>query len=175
MSEQQSEHLSNAQIEDYGDRTSGAEPDQDQRSKNQSVEAHLDDCSFCRARVLDFQRTRLAPQADPQVKQASTPDCPSENDLRQLAAGLCTDALAAKLTQHAATCDHCGPLLKAYTEDFSDDFTAEEQTALASLQSSSAKWQKETARKMLAAAETSPAGASAVSYTHLTLPTILRV
>jgi hypothetical protein len=98
--------------------------------------------------VLDFQRTRLAPQADPQVKQASTPECPSENDLRQLAAGLCSDDIAATLTYHAATCDHCGPLLKAYTEDFSDDFSPEEQAILDKLQSGSQGWQKKMAKKI---------------------------
>jgi tetratricopeptide (TPR) repeat protein len=162
MSEQQSEHLSNAQIEAYGERTSGAGPEQDERNEGQRVDAHLDDCPSCRARVLDFQRTRLAPQADPQVlKQAPTPDCPSEDDLRQLAAGLCSDALAAQLTRHAATCDHCGPLLRAYTEDFSDDFSPEEQAVLANLKSSSASWQKETARQMLEAASGTSAAASA--------------
>ena len=142
MSEQQSEHLSNAQIEAYGERTSGAGPEQDQRNEGQRVDAHLDDCPSCRARVLDFQRTRLTPHADPQVKRASTPECPSEDDLRQLAAGLCSDPVAIKLTHHAATCDHCGPLLRAYTEDFSDDFSPEEQAVLDKLQSSSASWQR---------------------------------
>ncbi len=158
---QQSEHLSNAQIEAYGERTSSAGPEQDERNEGQRVDAHLDDCPSCRARVLDFQRTRLAPHADTQVKQAATPDCPSEDDLRQLVAGLCSDAMATKFIHHAATCDHCGPLLKTYTEDFSDDFTSEEQAVLDSLQSSSATWQKDTARKMLAAADTDTARASA--------------
>jgi tetratricopeptide (TPR) repeat protein len=202
---EQSEHLSSAQIENYGNRTSGAGPDtaqgderqrvdhqssDDQSMTDQSVEAHLADCPSCRNRVLDFHRRRFALLAQPeragsassspglansrladerptdsaladskfanskypvqaQVRTAPTPECPSSDALRQFAAGLTPDALAAKLTQHAATCDHCGPLLRTFTEDFSDDFTPEEQAALANLQSSSAKWQKTTARKML--------------------------
>jgi hypothetical protein len=204
---EQSEHLSSAQIENYGNRASGAGPDTaqgDERQRidhqsnddlsmnDQRVEAHLADCASCRNRVLDFHRRRFAllaqPEragsassspglansrlaeerptdsaladskfanskypADPQVRTAPTPECPSSDALRQLAAGLTPDALAAKLTQHAATCDHCGPLLRTFTEDFSDDFTPEEQAALANLRSSSAKWQKTTARKMLEA------------------------
>jgi CHAT domain-containing protein len=102
------------------------------------------------------------------VKTASTPDCPSNDALRQLAAGLSPDAtatddaLAAKLIQHAATCDHCGPLLRAFTEDFSDDFSPEEQAALANLQSRSATWQKNTARQMLQASGIQPAPAPAI-------------
>ncbi len=160
---EQSEHLSNAQIENYGDRTSGAGPDADREAEQ--VEAHLQGCSSCRSRVLDFQRTRFALLADPKqptdrpVNPASSPDCPSEDDLRQLAAGLLPEAVGAKLTRHAATCDHCGPLLRIYTEDFSDDFSQEEQAVLSSLQSSSARWQKKTAQQMLGAARATSAGA----------------
>ena len=172
---EQSEHLSSAQIENYGNRTSGAGPEtaqrdepqrldhqssDDQSMNDQRVEAHLADCPSCRNRVLDFHRHRFAmlsgpapdakptdsaladskfanPKypADPQVRTAATPECPSDDALRQLAAGLTPDDVAAKLTQHAATCNHCGPLLRTYTEIFSDDFTPEEQAALANLQS----------------------------------------
>ncbi|HEY1528326.1 MAG TPA: hypothetical protein VGH51_19030 [Candidatus Angelobacter sp.] len=227
---EQSEHLSSAQIENYGIRTSGAGPesaqrDEHQRANHQSsddqslfdqqidqrvdqqvtdqsvsderVEAHLADCASCRNRLLDFHRHRFAllsgqaPDArptasaladskfanskypaDPQVRTASTPECPSDDTLRQLAAGLTPDdaapvtgdALTSRLLQHAATCDHCGPLLRTYTEIFSDDFTPEEQSALANLQSSSADWQKDTARQMLKQARQNPAPVPATDW-----------
>jgi cytochrome c-type biogenesis protein CcmH/NrfG len=226
----QSEHLSSAQIENYGIRTSGAGPEtaqrdehqraeqrmadklsddqsaadqsmidqrsndqrtSDQDTNDQRIEAHLADCASCRNRLLDFHRSlfasptyqpepdrmmaadrtmaedpkndhtnsaladskfaNLKDPADPQVRTAATPECPSDDALRQLAAGLTPDDIAAKLTQHAATCNHCGPLLRTYTELFSDDFSPEEQAALANLQSASAEWQKNTARQMLQA------------------------
>ncbi|HXO38864.1 MAG TPA: hypothetical protein VN872_09500, partial [Candidatus Acidoferrum sp.] len=217
---EQSEHLSNAQIENYGNRSSGAGPESAQRGEHQRiadqhfddprlqdqtvvdrhfdgpslddkslddqrldgqslhgkslddqslddqrVEAHLADCPSCRKRLLDFHRTHFAllvGPADPQLRTASTPECPSVDDLRQLAAGLFPETVASKLAQHAATCDHCGPLLRTFTEDFSDDFTPEEQAALAKLQSSTAAWQKNTARQMLEAG-----GASAVSAAEI--------
>jgi tetratricopeptide (TPR) repeat protein len=223
----QSEHLSNAQIENYGIRTSGAGPEaaqrdehqrvnhqsiddqsiNDQRINDQRVEAHLADCASCRNGLLEFHRNLFAPMADSpeadpsgnddspsgdspsdqrwadskvegakptdsaladskfanskypvqaQVRTAPTPECPSDDDLRQLAAGLTPDDAATKLIQHAATCDHCGPLLRTFTEDFSDDFTPEEQAALANLKSSSAKWQKNIAREMLHVGATLP-------------------
>lgn len=141
---QQSEHLSDAQIEEYGNQDSAAEPE-----TTGWVETHLDDCPLCRGRVLDFQRTRFALLPDPKVKTVPTSDCPSEDDLRNLAAGLCSEPIAQKLKAHAATCDHCGPLLREYTEDFSDNFTPEEQAVLDQLNSASPKWQRQTARKML--------------------------
>lgn len=141
---QQSEHLSNAQIEQYGKRASGAGPETEAW-----VEQHLDDCPSCRSRVLDFQRTRFALLPDPKVNKVSSSNCPSEDDLRSLAAGLCSDPHASEFSAHAATCDRCGPLLREYQEDFSDEVTPEEQAALAQLRSSSPAWQRQKAREML--------------------------
>jgi len=141
---QQSEHLSNAQIEQYGKRASGAGPETEAW-----VETHLDDCPSCRSRVLDFQRTRLALFPDPKVNTVSSSNCPCEEDLRNLAAGLCSSPLSAELTTHAAACGRCGPLLREYQEDFSDDVTPEEQTALAQLRSASPVWQQQKAMEML--------------------------
>jgi cytochrome c-type biogenesis protein CcmH/NrfG len=141
---QRSEHLSDAQIEQYGKRASGAGPETEAW-----VETHLDDCSSCRSRVLEFQRTQFALLPDPKVNTVSSSNCPSEEDLRTLAAGLCSNPLAAELTAHAVACGHCGPLLREYQEDFSDDVTPEEQTALAQLRSASPEWQQQKAREML--------------------------
>ena len=236
---EQSEHLSNAQIENYGDRAFGAGSGADHEAEQ--IEAHLDGCPTCRSRLLDFQRTHFALLADPefvtskdanlkdtdrkstdagpsdtgpsdatlsapkladsrfadskfadsnfadakfidpkftdpkhltdqQVNTASTPDCPSADDLRQLSAGLLPDPVADKLTRHAATCDHCGPLLRTYTEDFSDDFSPEEQAVLANLQSSSAAWQKKTAQQMIAAAAASAAGSANTATAYASSP-----
>ncbi len=145
----QSEHLSRAQIENYGSQSSGAGPEADAW-----IENHLADCPSCRSRVLDFQRTHFALSPDPKVNNGITSDCPSENDLRNLAADLCSADQAAKSTSHAATCKRCGPLLQAYTEDFSDDFSPEERTALEQLNSASPAWQQAQARKMLQTAST---------------------
>lgn len=155
---QQSEHLSSAQIEEYGSQASGAGPETEEW-----VERHLADCPSCRSRVLDFRRTQFDLLPDPKVNTVPTSNCPSEDDLRNLAAGLCSDPIALKLTAHAATCDRCGPLLREYREDFSDDFTPEEQAVLNNLQSSSVAWQENTAREMLAAAHVSGSDASAVT------------
>ena len=140
---QQSEHLSNAQIEQYGKRASGAGPETEAW-----VDRHLDDCSSCRSRVLDFQRTRLALVPDQKVNKVSTSDCPSEDDLRNVAAGIYTDPKAAQLKAHAATCGHCGPLLQEYIEDFSDESSPEEQAFLAQLRTSSPEFREQKAREM---------------------------
>lgn len=76
------------------------------------------------------------------------PDCPPEDALRSLAAGLTPPDQATPLIQHAAQCDHCGQILRMYTEDFSEDLTPEDQALLAQLKSSSPEWQEELLRKI---------------------------
>jgi CHAT domain-containing protein len=141
---QQSEHLSSAQIEQYGNPASGAGPETDAW-----VEKHLSDCPACRSRVLEFQRAQLALLPDSKVNTVPTSACPSEDNLRDLAAGLCDDSLASQLQAHAAGCEHCGPLLREYLEDFSDDITAEEQAFLEQLRTASPEGRRLAASKML--------------------------
>jgi tetratricopeptide (TPR) repeat protein len=171
--DQQSGHLSNAEIEQYGDTVPTAGPEAEDRRDR--IEAHLADCPACRQHVLTSQRARLAflatssvttaPNADrPDLGRPSRggadlsrsglehrgPDCPDDDALRDLAADLCPPDQATRLTQHAAQCDHCGPLLRAYTENFSDDLSKEDEAVLGKLKSASAGWQKKLARELLA-------------------------
>jgi Tetratricopeptide repeat len=165
--DQQSGHLSNAEIERYGEMAVSPEPKAEDRPDR--VEAHLSDCPACRGRVLSSQRARLAllaatpvttapnadrpapgrPGSDGADRSHRGPDCPDEDNFRQLAAGLCPTNQATQLTQHAAQCDHCGPLLRAFTEDFSDELSKEDAAVLGKLKSSSGGWQKKLAREML--------------------------
>lgn len=175
--DQQFEHLSDAQVEHYGepDFVAGTNqeraPDWDPKDGDQKIAAHLDECPSCRMRVLASMRSRLALSTDKPLITAARPDCPSEDDLRNLAAGLCPPEMAPTLTDHAATCDHCGPILRMYTEDFQVDFAGaapsalsdealsataqgseaqskEDRAVLAKLKSSSEGWQKKLVREL---------------------------
>ncbi len=143
--EQQFEHLTDAQIEGYGNTIAGAGPDQ-----NEKFEAHLADCPGCRSRVLAFHRARFTPgsMTDSSLSTARRPDCPPEDDLRALAAGLTPPDKAALFIQHVAQCGHCSHLLSMYAEDLSDDLTPEDQALLAKLKSSSPQWQKKLVRDL---------------------------
>lgn len=165
------EHLSDAQVEHYGTNNT-----RERSGDAQMIEAHLENCPDCRARLLEYQRTNFgllrdaAMQASPTASSSSeggsgsgghhgfasvaagvcpSPQGASEDDLRNLAAGLLSPDKALTITQHAAQCPHCGPLLRRFTEDFSDDLSAEgltaENEALSQLRSSTPKWQKEMA------------------------------
>ena len=202
--EQQFEHLTDAQIEHYGDRTSGEGPNQKGLETDQAIETHLADCAGCRIRVLEFHRSRFGLMSHPSSSSPShsgpssqgspdssrsaetepggksslspttlgllylgrsdehrpTPDCPTADSLRDLAAGLSTSADTPRLIQHAAQCPHCGPILRAYTEDFSDDLSPEDQALLSQLKSSTPEWQKKMAQQMAGAVSSTPSTTS---------------
>jgi CHAT domain-containing protein len=158
--DQLSGHLSDLEIEQYGATVPAPQPTTDRGGKDrrtEQIEAHLADCPTCRQRVLTSQRKHLGLAMDPPVNshhhadgESPHPDCPSEDALRDLAAGLTTPEQASQLTQHAAQCDHCGPLLRMYTEDFSDDLSPEDQAVLAKLKSGSVAWQEKLVKQMMA-------------------------
>ena len=75
-------------------------------------------------------------------------ECPPDNKWLELAGGLVGTSEAKRLTLHAATCDHCGPLLRAAMEDFSSDLSAEDRAFLEQLPISGASAQKKLAAQM---------------------------
>jgi len=145
--DKQSEHLTDAQIEQYGLRTTGPAG----TSQDQHLEAHLAECESCGGRVLAASRPALTKVSDKPVTNAARPDCPSEDQLRDLAAGLCRPEQAPAILQHVAQCDRCGPILRMFTEDFDEDLTtlpAEDQDILGKLKSSSPSWQTNLVREV---------------------------
>ena len=57
-------------------------------------------------------------------------DCPKEQDLLEAASGILRGDGADAVLRHAASCDHCGPLLRQALDDFSGDVSAEEEELL---------------------------------------------
>jgi hypothetical protein len=102
------------------------------------AQGHLAACEIC--------RSMAAMRCGAQVERF--PECPQESQWPRLAARLTKGKEAERLLQHAATCDHCGPLLRQSTQDFSEDLTAEEEATLTQLQSSQAGWQERLAAKL---------------------------
>lgn len=153
--EHEFEHLSDAQIENYGNRT-GAGPNQP--DTDQAIETHLSSCEACRTRLLAFHRSRfgLMQGSTSASPESPTPDCLREDPLRALAAGLATSADSTAM-QHISQCDHCGPILRTYSEDFSDELNPADEALLNQLNSASPSWQNKIARQMAEAALAAPA------------------
>ena len=103
------------------------------------AECHVEACEACSRKVSEYQRlvNRLSNGV---VSKAALrgPDCPRDQDVDwfEVAAGLWPESRATQLIQHAAFCDHCGPLLRAVTS-VDDEPTPEEEKLLAELKAPS--------------------------------------
>lgn len=140
---QPSGHITDAQIENcvMGTPTS---PD-----AQKLLDGHVADCESCLGRLLEAERIHLGLLEGDAMKGTPYPGCPAEGTLQELAAGICAPDTAERITQHAAHCDYCGPLLSLYLRELSDDVQGEDAALLAQLESATSKWQKKFIREHL--------------------------
>jgi CHAT domain-containing protein len=75
--------------------------------------------------------------------------CPDDEVLQELAAGLSSPELAERTLQHVSRCNVCGPALKRYMREFSDQDTPETARILNQLESSRPEWQRGLVRKVV--------------------------
>lgn len=116
-------HLTDHQIEEYVRDNCGDGP----AAQNEQIEAHLLNCGSCRGRVLETERIHLGVLHHSPGNKTRYPGCPDEEVLAKLVAGVCPQETASQITQHATECDFCGPRLKQYLEDYSDQEPAPER------------------------------------------------
>ena len=69
-------------------------------------------------------------------------NCPDEEVLQELAAGIGSPELAHQTMQHVARCSTCSAALRRYVNEFSDEQSPENVAILNQLQSSKPEWQK---------------------------------
>lgn len=137
------DHLTDALISKYVEQRSETSLDR----QDADIGTHLSDCTSCRDRVLQAQRVHYGLlEADP-LNHAPHPDCPEEQVLQQLAAGICSREAALPAIQHAAHCDYCGPLLNQYLDEFSEDLQPEDQNLLRKLATGRPEWQERFVRE----------------------------
>ena len=142
-------HLNDDQIEELlrPARAQGQESALD-RDAQEMARAHLQVCGICHARVLDQQSAmeRLVMlRAD--APMAPTPHCPPDNLWIEVAGRMPAQDSEGFLS-HAATCDHCGPLLQQAVADLAMELTSEENNTISNLPSSTEMWQKTLAEKL---------------------------
>ncbi|HEU4434466.1 MAG TPA: CHAT domain-containing protein, partial [Pyrinomonadaceae bacterium] len=77
-------------------------------------------------------------------------DCPSASEWPLVVTGQVEPEKAREYLRHAEDCDHCGPLLREATAEFSDEFTSEEEEMISQLKTSDPAWQKQFARELAA-------------------------
>ncbi|HVR27085.1 MAG TPA: CHAT domain-containing protein [Candidatus Polarisedimenticolia bacterium] len=148
-------HLNDDEIErlllaasDLGD----AEPD----DKADALD-HLRTCESC---ALAVRAHREAAEELARLKFGGGgrlgSDCPSESVWLDLAAGISTEDSKAYLN-HAAECEHCGPLLREAAADLAEDLSVEDEKRMNQLRTTSPEWQRGFAQRLSMAAEPSRA------------------
>jgi CHAT domain-containing protein len=113
------------------------------------LRSHVAECETCRSLVTDHltAQERLASlKAGFDVPR--TAECPPEEVWLSVVGGLLGTDEAQKQTRHAASCDHCGPLLRQASQDFRDDSSPEEKVVLERLKSRTPEWQGHLAAEL---------------------------
>jgi tetratricopeptide (TPR) repeat protein len=141
---QNSGHLNDEEIRQCANTGPGDSP--------QLTEAHLSECQDCLERLLRWQGTQLKHLETVGMRQEPYPDCPAEEVVREVAAEMAPPHIARRTLQHAAQCDHCGPLLKSYREAFSEELSPEIAALVDRLPAANPKQQRKMAREMAAQA-----------------------
>jgi hypothetical protein len=137
---EEQEHLSDAQIEQAVNVNPGACPEQ--------IESHLSECEFCLERLLRSQKIEFKRFEAVGMRQELYPECPGDSKIQEVAAGVTPPDANAQILQHAAQCDHCGPLLKQYLEAFSDEPSPEIEPLIQQMPSSLPGWERSKAREI---------------------------
>ena len=114
---------------------------------------HLSECQECRRRFEE----RIATNQKLALLKARTSGgrgdlCPSDEEWMNVAAGIEPNEVSRKMLDHAAHCDHCGPLLHDLMREFFDTTSPEETRIVESLASSSLEWQKGMAARLSSSA-----------------------
>jgi len=70
------------------------------------------------------------------------PNCPDDELLQELAAGILSPAMAEQTMHHVARCNTCGAALRRFIREFSEEQSPDDIAILNQLESSKPQWQK---------------------------------
>jgi CHAT domain-containing protein/tetratricopeptide (TPR) repeat protein len=110
---------------------------------SEDVSSHMAECEKCRLLAASYAavEVRLASlRSNDNVLRSD--GCPPHEEWLNLVAGLVPAERGQRDIQHAATCDHCGPILRKTMGDLEDQVTADEQSFVDGLLTSDREWQK---------------------------------
>ena len=77
------------------------------------------------------------------------PNCPDDELLQELAAGILAPAMAEQTIHHVARCNTCSAALRRYIREFSEEQSPDDIAILNQLESSKPQWQKRLVRELI--------------------------
>jgi len=162
-------HLNNDEVEQLSLSASDLENDEpDDKAIQSDALDHLRACEGCKMAV---RAHREGAEELARLKFSSVglrgSGCPSENVWVDLAAGISTEDSEIYLN-HAAKCEHCGPLLREAAADLAEELSAEDEKRINQLRTASPEWQRGFAQQLSMGAR--PSGAAPWWKSIFTLP-----
>jgi CHAT domain-containing protein/tetratricopeptide (TPR) repeat protein len=150
------QHLDSDEIDELVSSDTASVTDTGRLSEQDLGEArrHVESCQDCSRKVQmhkSVQSEILGVGVHSNVPAG--PDCLTDTEWLDVAAGLLPEAKTRELMKHAAQCGHCGPLLKNAAEALSEEVTTSEETLLASLSSARPEWQRNMASTLRGTAQ----------------------
>ena len=127
-------------IEALGDLLAGLPSPGPQKLLPQAIQQHLSECEACRKLLemyensgRDLQSLQVVETLVASSQCPASPQCPDEQILRELAAGVENSGQTDEILEHITSCTRCGPLYRRISEEMSSDLSAEEEQILAGL------------------------------------------
>jgi tetratricopeptide (TPR) repeat protein len=77
------------------------------------------------------------------------PNCPDDDVLQELAAGILSPAMAEQTMHHVARCNTCSAALRRYIREFSEEQSPDDIAIINQLESSKPQWQKRLVRELI--------------------------
>ena len=148
-------HLTDDQLEEIfqGSARTDETPIQD-GSERDRVRAHLAVCERCQLRLEERENIVRQWASLRESAAGRQPDCPPEEVWMEIAAGIFAKE-EERYLDHAAKCDHCGPLLRSAGDAVNFEPSPDDEEFLSTLASASPAWQQSIARTLSGASRAS--------------------
>ena len=142
-------HLNNDQINELLRLATAYGPDEaGNQAPLEDARRHLDNCAGCQTRMRTHEQViESLASLKPATPGAEGSMCPPDDVWLEIAAGI-ADQESEDRVNHAAECDHCGPLLRQARDDFADEVTPGEEALIANLDSFAPKRQGALSAKL---------------------------
>jgi CHAT domain-containing protein len=113
------------------------------------VRQHLEVCEACQ-RLVSMHKDcdRILRRLKQDGPAEHSVECPSEESVYDLVAGILDRDAADKILKHAFRCAHCSALVRLVSEELASEVSPDETNVLAALKTSSRSWQEDFGKRL---------------------------
>lgn len=153
---EEEKHLDPEQLEMLLEKPTGS--DEERGVKLAAARQHLAVCTACQKLVFMYEQTgRDLDELKTDRPQLRTPQCPDEQVIWELAAGILSPEQSEYVLKHVVSCDYCGPAFRQALADSNEDPSESENAILSQLETAKPARQATLAMRLAAQRSLSPA------------------